>query len=212
MIEVGTKQGDLIVIKNGLRRNGKQAVILCRCKCGKEFLMDEYRFKTQKPQMCRSCSNKLRATHKETTKNSRLYRIWNGMKNRAGKIKNYKNIKVCDEWSNYLSFKEWAIKSGYKDNFEIDRIDATDDYEPNNCRWVNKSEQNINIRRKNSTGYYGVSEIKNKKLKNRFKSRIKGKHLGYFKTAEEAAIVRDKYIINNKIVAPLNFKKDMLCV
>lgn len=33
------------------------------------------------------------------------------------------------------------MKNGYADNLSIDRIDVNGNYEPNNCRWVDKRTQ-----------------------------------------------------------------------
>lgn len=64
-----------------------------------------------------------------------------------------RGITVCDEWrckDGYVAFREWAIKNGYKDNLTIDRINVNGNYEPSNCRWVTREEQNLN---KQSTRY-----------------------------------------------------------
>lgn len=47
--------------------------------------------------------------------NTRLYRIWTGLKFRRYK---YKPV-VCKEWEEYETFKEWANSSGYSKELTI---------------------------------------------------------------------------------------------
>jgi hypothetical protein len=86
---------------------------------------------------------------------TRLYKIWSGIKTRCLYIekghKGYKNyrgrgIKICKEWLEFMTFRDWALNNGYKENLEIDRIDVNGDYCPQNCRWVTKYKQNRNKR------------------------------------------------------------------
>lgn len=91
---------------------------------------------------------------KHNKSNTRLYRIWNGMKTRCYRTyhtsyKNYggRGIRVCEEWyDDFEVFEKWAISNGYTDNLSIDRIDNDGNYEPENCRWVNSNIQNLNKR------------------------------------------------------------------
>lgn len=81
--------------------------------------------------------------------NTRIYRIWQGMKQRCKSTRKKiraiyfdKGITVCDEWKDdFLSFYNWAMENGYFDNLVIDRENPNGNYEPSNCKWITK-EQN----------------------------------------------------------------------
>ena len=51
-----------------------------------------------------------------------------------------RGIRVCPEWNDYLTFRQWALSHDYNDTLSIDRIDINGDYCPENCRWIPKSE------------------------------------------------------------------------
>jgi hypothetical protein len=65
-----------------------------------------------------------------------LYKAWDSMKDRCFHDKKYVHITFCDDWKNFLHFKEWAYQNGYEDGLSLDRIDNSKGYEPSNCRWV----------------------------------------------------------------------------
>ena len=94
-------------------------------------------------------SNKGRnATHGMSK--SRIFRIWMGIKQRCNinyvtsKYHGQKNIRVCDEWKDFVPFYEWSIANGYSDTLTIDRIDNKLGYRPDNCRWVDFKTQERN--------------------------------------------------------------------
>lgn len=82
---------------------------------------------------------------------TRVYAIWEGIIQRGTNPDNkdyYKYGKVgrgvCDEWKSSKAFYEWAMSNGYKDDLQLDRIDNTKGYSPDNCRWTTRKQQNIN--------------------------------------------------------------------
>lgn len=85
---------------------------------------------------------------------TRIYKTWRNMKSRcynpnASKYYLYggKGIKVCEEWKNdFMSFYNWAMANGYKDDLTIDRIDSDKDYCPENCKWATVKEQNSHLK------------------------------------------------------------------
>lgn len=87
---------------------------------------------------------------------TRLFRIYHHMKNRCYKSynKSYKRygargISICQEWlDDPAIFFNWAVKNGYTDELEIDRIDNDGNYEPSNCRWVTHK---VNSQNRSST-------------------------------------------------------------
>lgn len=72
-----------------------------------------------------------------------LYKVWGNMRRRCNdeNTHNYKwyggkGIRVCEDWNDYLKFREWALEHGYTQGLQLDRIDPDKNYEPFNCRWI----------------------------------------------------------------------------
>ena len=86
---------------------------------------------------------------------TRLYTIWIGMKSRCynPKYPHYKRyggrgLTVYFGWKDdYLAFKSWAISNGYIDTLTIDRIDNDKGYQPDNCRWITRSDNTKKVSR-----------------------------------------------------------------
>lgn len=58
-----------------------------------------------------------------------------------------RGIAICDEWhDDFDVFVEWAMNAGYEIGLTIDRMNNDGNYEPDNCRWITKKEQNRNKR------------------------------------------------------------------
>ena len=82
----------------------------------------------------------------------RIYNIWAGIKKRcySQKAREYpryggRGIIMCDEWKDsFDAFCSWSLRNGYSENLSIDRIDNDGNYEPDNCRWATRSQQQRN--------------------------------------------------------------------
>jgi hypothetical protein len=70
-----------------------------------------------------------------------------------------KGIKVCNEWQDFIPFRDWALENGYTEilALEIDRKDNAEDYKPENCRWVLEDEQYKNRTDNTFLTWYGIT-------------------------------------------------------
>lgn len=132
---------------------------------------------------------------------TKLYQTWADMKTRCLCKNNPfyyryggRGITICDEWLDFIPFYEWAIKSGYRPDLTIDRIDNNKGYSPENCKWSTQQEQSLNKSHlPNKTGFVGVKRhgrgysaevARNNRLY----------YVGTFDTAIEASKAREVYI------------------
>jgi hypothetical protein len=160
--------GNITVLSLVERKKGK-TYWNCRCDCGNEFVGEingiKYRVEKQGQTRCDKCRSGSCLKHGDaihSRKRVRLYSIWEGMRYRCEKkyASHYdkyggRGIKVCNEWHDYITFRDWALSNGYRDDLSIDRIDANGNYEPSNCQWTTQKEQMNNTRETRRVEYCG---------------------------------------------------------
>lgn len=170
---VGLKFGRLTVIKR-VGSNGHSSIWLCRCECGKmkEVTLPHLRQGSVRSCGClakeaaskRGCLSKIgeRAYKHGDSHHNHLYGVWGAMKRRCYnphvayyELYGGRGIEVCRQWHDYLSFKTWALSSGYRQGLTLDRINPDGNYEPSNCRWITIQEQQRNRRNNRYYEYHG---------------------------------------------------------
>ena len=150
---VNKKFGRLLVIQRSNNDKYNGATWLCLCDCNKTIIVSTHNLKNGNTQSC-GCLFKENLIKRNTTHKSTgtpLWIVWNGIKNRCldSKSSRYyrygeRGITLCDEWLDFINFKQWAIENGYKKGLTIERINNNDNYHPLNCKWITHAEQMIN--------------------------------------------------------------------
>ena len=142
--------------------NKKRRIAKFRCMCGNEFIASISNVKRGNTTSC-GCYNNRKAKETNTKhglSTHPLYGQWQNIKNRCYnknilEYKSYgaKGIKVCEEWkNNFMPFYNWAQDNHWELGLQVDRIDGTGNYEPNNCRITTCLQQSRN--RKNNINIF----------------------------------------------------------
>lgn len=135
---------------------GKPTMWVCKCDCGKAKIAMGSNLKRQKTRSCGCLASEWakklsRLPIKHGLYNTGAYRSYCAMIGRCYNpdFANYhkygaKGVGVCDRWRN--SFENFYADMGARpDGTTLDRFpNPKGDYEPSNCRWSNRKEQNRN--------------------------------------------------------------------
>lgn len=164
----GRRFGRLTVAARAPNSADGKAMWHCTCDCGGESTRSGPNLRRARVASCLACYpetvREARATHRENVAGVRtpVYRLWLKMRERCNNPNAHeyrwygaKGIRVCPEWDDFPTFKEWAEGAGYAhnplvprgDRLSIDRIDPALGYSPSNCRFITGRENSLRARR-----------------------------------------------------------------
>ncbi len=169
----GNTYNRLTVVKMLDKNENGNTFCLCKCICGKENVrVMAYRLKSGNTKSCgclgseiTTARNKSKQKYEDGDCYSAIYKSWGKMISRCYKdtkdAKDYKNrgIIVCEDWKNdFMKFKEWSLKNGWKEGLSIDRINVNGNYEPKNCRWADDVTQANNKTNNRRITLFGITK------------------------------------------------------
>lgn len=152
----GKRFGKLFVKEQSANDKNGKTMWLCACDCGSFKVIRGNRLRSGEAVSC-GCSH---FTHRMS--NTPIYKVWSSMlsrcrnKNDAG-FANYggRGVMVCKRWECFeLFLADMGERPSAKHS--IDRFpNQNGNYEPGNCRWATRTEQNRNKRTNRILVYNG---------------------------------------------------------
>lgn len=152
----GQRFGRLLVISKGPNSQGKNRLTQwnCVCDCGAARLVSTMNLVRGRAKSC-GCLHKeivAKSKTKHGMVNSGAYKSWAAMWGRCtiktnGSYRNYgaRGVVICERWKSFENFYE--DMGDRPEGMTLDRFPNSDgDYEPGNCRWATRQEQDSNKR------------------------------------------------------------------
>jgi len=115
----------------------------CRCDCGSEalVLLGSLRNGASKSCGCLKVEMFYDLITKHGRRHERIYKIWNGMKQRSPSTyrRAYANVGRDPRWDDFANFYA-DMAPTYFEGAQLGRFGDVGDYGPNNCRWITAEE------------------------------------------------------------------------
>lgn len=154
-ISSGERFGSLTILSQAGINHRRGRTYRCRCDCGRETVASGENLRRGDAKTC-GCRGNRYAPQKVGKRPAdpaklKMYEVWRRMISRCHNPKSSdfhhyggRGIAVCSRWFDLENFvSDMGIPAK---GLELDRIDNSKDYSPDNCQWVSRTEQVRNRR------------------------------------------------------------------
>lgn len=153
----GKRFGKLVVLHQHSEKSKSGRICwVCICDCGTIRVIQGNNLQSGNSKSCGCESSRRKIGLKSKTHgisdHHPLYVAWINLKHRCfnendTQYKRYggRGITVYEGWvHDFRAFYDWSLENGWREGLTIDRINNDGNYEPSNCRWVERKVQNSN--------------------------------------------------------------------